>query len=215
VEPLPAVDTFSAIEILHRRESAPRQWTELLLGSRTSIDVGRDQAGSPAVLFPGAFNPPHWGHRQMAEIASQRLGAPVTFELSITNVDKPPLDFIEIANRLKELASERVLLTRAPTFVEKSRLAPGCTFVVGVDTIERIADPVYYNHDETRRDAAIAEIASRACRFLVFGRAVDGRFTPLSGAAIPGALRDLCEEVPEGQFSADVSSTGLRRAESE
>ena len=29
-------------------------------------------------------------------------------------------------------------------FVEKARLAPGCTFVVGVDTVDRIGDPKYY-----------------------------------------------------------------------
>ena len=38
----------------------------------------------------------------MAEIASERLGAPTTFELSIANVDKPPLDFIELDDRLQD-----------------------------------------------------------------------------------------------------------------
>jgi nicotinic acid mononucleotide adenylyltransferase len=167
------------------------------------------------VLFPGAFNPPHHGHEQMAQIASKRLGQPLTFELSITNVDKPPLDFIEVNDRLQFLAGQPVLLTRAPTFVEKSQIAPGCTFIVGVDTIERIGNPVYYRSNPTQRDAAIHEIASRGCRFLVFGRKVDGQFKTLAAANIPQALRAICDEVPESEFNVEISSTALRRSDSE
>ena len=35
----------------------------------------------------------------MAQWASDHLGHPVAFELSIENVDKPPLDFAEIKQR--------------------------------------------------------------------------------------------------------------------
>jgi nicotinic acid mononucleotide adenylyltransferase len=164
----------------------------------------------PTVLFPGAFNPPHWGHERMAQIASQRYGKPVTFELSITNVDKRPLDFIEIQDRLEGLSGCPVLLTCAPTFVEKSQLAAGCVFVVGSDTIRRIADPVYYNGDTTLCDAAISAIKERGCRFLVFGRNMEGTFTSLSALRIPAMLRAICDEVPQSEFSADISSTELR-----
>jgi nicotinic acid mononucleotide adenylyltransferase len=164
----------------------------------------------PDTLFPGAFNPPHWGHERMAEIASQRYGRPVTFEISIINVDKRPLDFIEIADRLERLSGQLVLLTRAATFVEKSQLAPGCIFVVGADTIERIADPAYYNNDAARRDEAIAAIAKQGCRFLVFGRTIRGSFATLSTLNLPRQLRAICDEVTESEFNAEVSSTELR-----
>lgn len=146
----------------------------------------------------------------MAEFAANRLGKPVTFELSVTNVDKPPLDYLEIADRLAQFAGEHVLLTRAPRFVEKARLAPGCTFIVGSDTIIRIADAKYYSGGVERRDAAIAAIAATSCRFLVFGRLVDSAFCSLSGASIPPALRKICDEVPESEFREDISSTQLR-----
>ncbi len=146
----------------------------------------------------------------MAEFAANRLGKPVTFELSVTNVDKPPLDYLEIADRLAQFAGEHVLLTRAPRFVEKARLAPGCTFVVGSDTIIRIADAKYYSGGVEQRDAAIAAIAATGCRFLVFGRLVDSAFCSLSGASIPPALRKICDEVPESEFREDISSTQLR-----
>jgi hypothetical protein len=196
----------------HWQKTAQPEWSELLLAERASVAVPDANLQSPPrVLFPGAFNPPHEGHEQMARIATKRLGQPVTFELSIANVDKPPLDFIEINGRLRGLAGQRVLLTRAPTFVEKSRIAPGCTFVVGVDTIERIGDPVYYGNDPSQRDGAIQKIAARGCRFLVFGRNVDGRFRTLAAANIPPALRAICDEVTESEFSVDISSTALRR----
>jgi nicotinamide mononucleotide (NMN) deamidase PncC len=193
---------------VHRREQiAPSDWTGLLLGEQTSVTIHDVES---SVLFPGAFNPLHEGHLHMAELAEERYGVPATFELSITNVDKAPLDFIEVAERLEQLAGRRVLLTRAPTFAEKAQVAPGCVFVVGVDTLIRIADPRYYGGDAVQRDEAIAAIAKQGCRFLVFGRAADDRFLRVSDIDMPVSLRELCEEVAESRFRADVSSTDLR-----
>lgn len=204
----------SVAAVLYRREQmAPKAWTELLLGERTSVAIhGEDSAAKdrPTVLFPGAFNPLHEGHLRMAEVAEEHYDVPVTFELSIANVDKAPLDFIELAERLQQLAGRRVLLTSAPTFVEKAQVAPGCVFVVGIDTLVRIADVRYYFGDAAQRDDAIATIANQGCRFLVFGRTIDERFVGLSDIELPAALRELCEEVPASRFRADVSSTNLR-----
>lgn len=208
------LDDSMRTRLVRRMQQAPAAWTELLLGERAAIAVGDDQAMKPAaatILFPGAFNPLHSGHERMAELAAQRYGGSVTFELSITNVDKPPLDFIEIADRLEQLAGRRVLLSGAATFVEKSQLAPGCVFVVGVDTLRRIADPKYYGGNPAHRDAAIAAIEQRSCRFLVFGRMTAGRFVTLAQLNLPPALRALCEGVPEAEFNADISSTDLRQ----
>jgi hypothetical protein len=150
----------------------------------------------------------------MARCAADRLGEPVAYELSLTNVDKPPLDFLEIAQRLDALrtldSEAMVLVTDAPTFRQKSALAPGCTFVVGADTLVRIADPRYYEGGQQGLATALAEIAARGCRFLVFGRQLNGRFQTLSDLAIPAALRTLCDEVPAAEFREDVSSTELR-----
>jgi nicotinic acid mononucleotide adenylyltransferase len=165
----------------------------------------------PKAMFPGAFNPLHIGHRRMSEIASAILGVHPDFELSIANVDKPRLEMSDLERRVHQFPTEQIVwVTAAPTFVQKSRLFPGAAFVVGADTILRIADPLYYEESEARRDQAMAEIERRGCRFLVFGRLVDAAFRTLSELDLPVALRRLCREVPAGKFREDISSTELR-----
>lgn len=201
--------------VIRNEQQARTEWSQLLLGQRDYVAINSatevDSKNMPRVLFPGAFNPLHWGHEKMAAIAEQHCHLPATFELSITNVDKPPLDFIEIASRLNGLRNKPLLLTHAPTFVEKARLAPGCTFVVGVDTIGRIGDPVYYQNDLSKRDAAIEELRHLGCRFLAFGRRANDQFANLTSFDIPPSLRALCDEVPESEFDANISSTQLRQ----
>ena len=53
----------------------------------------------PAGLVCGAFHPLHFGHRQLREVAERLIGGPVYYEMSIRNVDKPPLDFLSIERR--------------------------------------------------------------------------------------------------------------------
>ena len=199
----------SAEEPVTRREKrAPPEWSELLLGERENVAYHCD---SPArVVFSGAFNPLHAGHRRMAEIAAARCQAHVALELSIANVDKPTLDFLEIEERLAGLADHPVLLTRAATFAEKATLLPGAVFVVGADTIARIADENYYGGDHKKRDSALARLAALGCRFLVFGRAVNGRFCLPSDLNLPSQLRAMCDEVSESEFRQDICSTELR-----
>lgn len=200
---------LSSDESIARREKrAPKEWMELLLGQRPSIAYRI--AHEPKLILSGAFNPLHDGHRQMVRIAAERCGEPVTLELSIANVDKPTLDFLEIEQRLAGLADFPVLLTSAATFVEKAALVAGATFVVGADTIVRIADEKYYDNDHKKRDSALAAIAAKGCRFLVFGRSVDGHFRQPSDLMLPSQLRGLCDEVCEEEFRRDISSTELR-----
>ncbi|MCA9204718.1 MAG: CinA family protein, partial [Planctomycetales bacterium] len=156
-------------------EAQPR-FVELYLKQKSSVLIGPESLGECAI-FPGAFDPLHDGHRRMAQLASQRMGIPVAYEISIMNVDKPPLDYIDMESRAKQFVNHAPLyLTRCPTFVEKAAVFPGKTFVVGADTIRRVGDARYYAGDASQRDAAIDRIAQLGCRFLVFGRASDGRF---------------------------------------
>lgn len=198
-------------------QTAPAAWRGLLWGdvevAGHPLPEPEGTRAEPRVIFPGAFNPRHVGHRRMAEIAKQISGAPIDHEISMVNVDKPPLDYIEMQRRLEQFGpEEQVWFTRAPRFIDKAALFPGATFVVGVDTIARLADPHYYEGKTEARDAAIGLLANQGCSFLVFGRRVEGQFRQLNDLNLPAALERLCRAVPEAQFREDVSSTELRHA---
>lgn len=197
------------------RVVAPPAWRKVFLGERAFGWVrGEEQSGPPSELaiLAGSFNPFHEGHRLMIETARRRLGRPVLVEISVVNADKPPLDYSSLAERLASIPGELpVILTRAPTFVEKARLFPGSVFVVGIDTLLRIADPRFYGGSIAARDQAVGEIGRAGCRFLVFGRLLEGQFRDLNAVEIPETLRKLCESVPESEFRVDISSTEIRR----
>jgi len=165
----------------------------------------------PRSVLPGSFNPLHDGHLLLARVAQELTGAPVAFEISVTNVDKPPLAAADVRARVAQFAGRaRVELTRAPTFVEKSRLLLAVTFVVGADTAERLVATRYYG-DETRMNAALEEMADRGCRFLVAVR-IDGagRVRSLADAAIPPKFSQLFTAIPESRFRIDASSSAIR-----
>ena len=200
---------------------APASWQDLFLGKVEAVcerggksrPVGSQDLGTPRAVLPGAFNPLHAGHVCMARVGQEILGAPVAMELSILNVDKPPLDYSEIDRRLHEFAPEQtVWLTRAATFEEKSRLFPNATFLVGVDTLRRIVTPQYYPGDSAACLRAIGRIADRGCRFLVFGRNMGTGLVRLSDLELPDVLRNLASEVPIERFCEDISSTAIRKS---
>ena len=162
-------------------------------------------------VFPGAFNPLHDGHRKMAAAASVMLGGPITFELSVINVDKPPLEELEIYRRLTQFRGKwPIALTKAPRFRMKARLFPGCTFIVGWDTAIRLVDPVYYDNDETEIRRALEEMADLGCSFLVAGRKHGESFRTLADVEAPSEAAHLFREIPESLFRADLSSTEIR-----
>ena len=169
-------------------------------------------APRPRVLMPGSFNPVHEGHVSLARVAEELRQQQLAFEISVTNVDKPPLAGGIVRQRVAQFAWKApVELTRAPTFVEKSRLFPKATFVIGADTAERLVAPRYYGDDEARMHDALEEIGSSGGNFLVAVR-IDaaGRIRALSDIAVPRRYVDLFTEIPEHRFRLDTSSSEIR-----
>ena len=167
----------------------------------------------PVALLPGSFNPLHRGHVELASSASRALGVPVSYELSVVNVDKPPLAADEIQRRVAQFHDVgMVVLTRAETFQKKARLFPGCGFAIGWDTATRLIQPHYYGDSETAMLTALAEMWGSGCRFSVAGRVDDaGVFRTLADVNIPAGFHPLFSDIPESAFRSDVSSTAIRR----
>ncbi len=185
-------------------------WQSLILGD-TLAEATTDHDGQ--LLLPGAFNPLHAGHQQMMAVAEEMTGLTGAYELSVANVDKPFLDYREIERRLAQF-DRAVWLTRLPTFIEKARRFPNATFIVGLDTLVRIAEPRYYG-GVLMRDEALKELTEYGASYVVFGRALNGRFQVLADLldALPPALAERAQGVPAERFNNPLSSTDLRRDE--
>ena len=165
---------------------------------------------APPVLLPGSFNPLHQGHREMMAASSGMTGQSGAYELSVTNVDKPPLEKAEILRRLSQLGPEdTVVLTRAETFQKKAALFPRSVFLLGWDTAVRLVAPRYYG-GETEMLVALAEMMAGGVRFLVAGRADGEVFRTLADVDVPAGFAPMFSEIPEGEFRRDISSTELR-----
>lgn len=188
--------------------TAEAHWRDLFAGELTFTNHGL--AEPPAVLFPGAFNPLHAGHREMVEVARELTGHEPLLEISAFNVDKPALDFIEMHERMAGLHGFAYTFTNAPTFVDKATLFPNAVFMVGSDTLVRIGAPRYYHDSHELRDMAIDRIASLGVRFLTFGRLAGDSFVGVDDIDIPGALRAISDGVPESRFRMDMSSSAMR-----
>jgi len=208
---------------LTENDGLERLWTEhpepielLLEGGVNSVTVQpgggmlMDQTWQGAVL-PGSFRPLHKGHDNLAQAAGEILGRPVIFELSVLNVDKPPLESGDIKERLGQFAGRHaVVLTRAETFRKKADIFPGCTFVIGWDTAVRLVAPGYYGDSTSNMLTALAEIWAADCRFLVAGRQDQGQYKALKDVPIPEGFHPMFQELPESLFREDISSTALR-----
>jgi hypothetical protein len=201
--------------------ATPAPWDDLLIGRarHALVRIGPGPATVPRVLLPGSFNPVHASHLKLARLASARLGHPVDFELSVRNVEKPPLDPASIALRaagLRQAIADdpslgHLWLTSAPTFAEKARLFPGTVFVVGLDTFRRVADPSFHG-GPSGHASALSCLADLSSRFLVFFRHLgppDGWDDP---ARYPAPLARMVEFVSVCEYADEekMSSRALR-----
>ena len=206
--------------------AAPESWQDLFAARRRAVcvqtasfngptDLTADDESQPTegrLIFPGSIDPLHEGHLLMARIAEEIAERPVDYELSITNVDKPMLDYVAIRGRAAQFSGQRLWLTRAATFLEKLDVFPKSTFVMGADTYVRLADPRYYGGSNAAADRAVKRIAKEAAGLIVFGRARGGEFEDAAQVDVPAALKKVTYFVSQREFRCDLSSTQLRQA---
>jgi len=167
------------------------------------------------LVFSGSFDPCHKNHVFMAMCASKEYNAPVHFEISLTNVDKPPIDFISLSQRLDSLRKYKdkafmggVCLTNAPLFLQKADLFPNSTFIIGADTFNRLFDAKYYDGTVDTR-AILRHFKEKNVRFMVFHR----KSVELS---INPEVLEFCEIIPVDEYKDDgTSSREIRKKHNE
>lgn len=167
---------------------------------------------NPKAILSGSFNPLHKGHRVLARAASEILGSEIVFELAAINAEKPAIDQVSILKRMLQFAGRYpVIISNAATFLTKSMLFPGTTFVIGYDTAQRILEPRFYGHSRDQMLFALKQIESQDCQFLVAGRlGDDGKFHEGSELVVPDGYQHLFEVIPEKRFRLDISSSDIR-----
>lgn len=181
------------------------------------FDISGYSLGSINCVFPGSFNPLHDGHLEIARVAQELTGCTPWFEITVTNADKPPIDYIDVERRVKQFGREqhlhRVVLTNATLFRDKIHLFRNSIFVVGVDTWERILNPKYYGGESGLR-SMLDEFKNTNTKFLIFGRHNGTTWVDPSQVQLPYheyfRNPDNLIFVPEEKFRRDVSSSTIR-----
>ena len=199
---------------------------ESVVEGQTQLAVFRPEDGwlevppSEPLLLAGSFRPLHRGHRGLLQAGWEITGKILTpcFEISIDNVEKPEIAASDLISRLTQFQAEddTVIITRAATFLEKARLIPGTTFVVGYDTAVRLFDDRFYEDtaDGSPTMAAMMELRDLGSRFIVGGRHdAEGNFKTVRDLDIPSGLGRLLVEIPKEMFSDPISSTQLRSSQ--
>jgi nicotinic acid mononucleotide adenylyltransferase len=199
---------FEALDLLSRLMAGEVAWVFVSPDGRMTTA----KTWPRLALLSGAFNPLHEGHRRLAEVAAKKLQQDVFFELPLVNADKSPLiDPDEVRRRMAQFAGfAPLILTRAPLFSQKARFFPGSVFILGVDTVERLAQPRFYHDDPTEMQASFEAVRTAGCRYLVAGRSAADGFLTLAKVELPAEYEDLFEAIPENEFRIDISSTAIR-----
>jgi len=174
-------------------------------------------------LFPGAFDPPHEGHDEIARAVTNLSGDPrqgadwlePVFAICSTSPHKANISVQEMLRRAKVLKRRIVLFTRDdPFYIDKARAFEGTPLVIGADALVRMLDPKW----GTDPKAMFEEFHQLGTTFYVFGREIDGVFVTARDAITRFASSMTSPDVPLGSWSMfvaipgrwDVSSTAVR-----
>lgn len=161
------------------------------------------------LLFPGSFNPFHYGHEEMATQAERMTGMRVVCTVNATHPDKGTLSPEELLRRAEQFRFRYPFLATwdQPLFVDKARAMPGFGILVGADAVLGLLNSDYYEDREDGVRDVLAECRRLGVRFHVVGRTVDGRYRTLDDLPIPHGVRD-CFLPISGRW--DVRSRDLR-----
>lgn len=93
-------------------------------------------------LMPGAYNPPHDGHLKIGNLTAERFNKQVYHHVTIDSPHKPTLRAQEILERARLLKHHNAFFSVGdPLYIQKAKVHPGSTIVLGVDAALRMLDP--------------------------------------------------------------------------
>lgn len=118
-------------------------------------------------------------------------------------------------NNLDYPYSNGILLSSTPRFIDKAKLFPSCTFLIGYDTAVRLIQNKYYNNSENIMIESLYELYLQGTRFLVAGRSDGSSFLTYDKdlrPLVPSLLQGLFISISENDFRMDISSTEIRAA---
>jgi cytidylyltransferase-like protein len=159
------------------------------------------------VLLPGAFNPIHQGHREMAIAVSKKTGKPVVYMISGDSPHKPRMTAQEMLarvamfrrERLRNAIGEAVLFGHQdPLYIDKARRYPGASFAIGADAMIRMLDPSW----GPEIAPMLREFGELGTTFYVFGRQIEDRYVG------PADVVAQIARVAPGTAPTLVSSSG-------
>jgi hypothetical protein len=180
------------------------------------------------VMLSGSFNPLHQGHINSLDSSCQLNDTDGVYELCIINADKPLLSFPEIEKRIQQFKFPNtipIVLTNAPLFFNKSKLFPGISYSIGIDTLIRLINPKYSLNDSDIMIENILGMTMKGTKFYVnprtYGKAniqldfsikmKEDELLTLSNIIhlIPSILRKYFIEMPTNDF-ININSSSLR-----
>lgn len=161
------------------------------------------------IIFPGSFNPVHFGHVEMAEQMERLTGKRVIFQISGTHPVKGVVPDEDLQRRLMQFKFRwPVIVTKAAgLYVDKAEQFPGAGILIGADALLGLLDTKYYDGGEIGMEAALRRFRQLGTHFYVVDRVVDGRLRTLKNIPILPEYLDMFQAVTSRN---DISSTAIR-----
>lgn len=175
-----------------------------------------ESAGGRSVFLCGSFNPMHDGHRDMAETVMGLAGKQVMYSTTADSLHKPPLTVSQMLDRAAGVRVDHwdgyscpiVFSQHDPLFIDKARALPMSSFIIGVDTYDRMLDPKWYGDGQSGVQKMLTDLRTFGASFYVFDRIVDGALVKPDQLLV-GQFRDMFTFV-DGHAS-ELSSTAIRK----